>query len=160
VKDTTPNESFVTLPSVGADLDHFDPAYAKDPRFDQTIRVIAPGPLLPPKPRVLNRRADDTAYMSPEVLRSKLLQVGYRAQTVTQPTPCAVDGCNQLTIDTVCWECQVHIDARTEDARLRRERRRAAVAFWPATLTVIAVLGLLFYAASQAGVLLRTWGWL
>ena len=163
----TPNEAFVTLPShdaddpafygvvkkTGADLDHFDPKY-------MGVHVVLPGPLLTPEPRVLLRHADDVAFMSPEVLREKLRRVNYRSPTVTQPTECAVDGCPHLTIDTICWECQVHIDARVEDARLRLERRRANAAFWPALLMILALLALLFYAASQAGSTLRAWGWL
>lgn len=109
---------------------------------------------------VLLRRADDVAFMSPEVLREKLRQVNYRPPAVTQPSQCCVDGCPHLTIDTICWECQVHIDARVEDARLRLERRRANAAFWPALLMILALLALLFYAASQAGSTLRAWGWL
>lgn len=49
---------------------------------EETTRIILPGPLAEPVPRVLSRKAEDTAYMAPEVIRkrfaNRLREAGYQ----------------------------------------------------------------------------------
>lgn len=58
---------------------HTDGVHSDDTPTESMVatHIVAPGPLLPPTPIVLNRRADDTAYMSVETLAAKLAKVGH-----------------------------------------------------------------------------------
>lgn len=118
-----------------------------------TTRIVLPGPLLPPAPRVLQRQADDLAFCAPETLAAKLRAIGYREPIL--PRTCAVDGCVNLTHELICQDCEIELEALAQDEEDRKSRRKAAKAFWPALLLIVALLAVVFYCASQLGLWLR-----
>lgn len=126
MNNDTPTESMVSLPAHDA----------CDPGHDTTI-VVAPGPLLPPTARVLQRQADDLAFCAPENLAAKLRAIGYREPIL--PRTCAVDGCPNFTHDVICQDCEIEIEAL---AQQDEEDKRIARAFWPVARVVVAILAL------------------
>lgn len=120
-----------------------------------TTRIVLPGPLLPPAPRVLQRQADDLAFCAPETLAAKLRAIGYREPILPVPSLCAVDGCGQMTHTTICFDCATEIEWMAREEEDRKSRRKASAAFWPALILVLAMLAGLFFCASQLGAWLR-----
>lgn len=137
--DTTPNEAMVSLPHDACD----------------TTIVVAPGPMLDPTPIVLQRQANDLAFCAPENLAAKLRAIGYREPVLPVPSPCAIDGCDNVTHDTICRDCTEEIDFMQRQEADRRSRTKTAKAFWPALILVTALLAGLFYAASELGAWIR-----
>jgi hypothetical protein len=120
-----------------------------------STRIILPGPLADPVPRVMTRKADDLAFVSPELLREKLRAVGYREPILPVPSQCAVDNCPNVTHDVICFDCASEIEWMAREEEDRKSRAKAAKAFWPAFLMICALLAGLFYCATELGVWLR-----
>ena len=114
-----------------------------------TTRIVLPGPMLDPTPRVLQRQADDLAFCAPETLAAKLRAIGYREPIL--PRTCAVDGCINFTHELICQDCEIEIEALAQ----AEEDSKAGLAFWPALAVVVILLALIFAGCWKIGQMAR-----
>lgn len=134
--NATPTESMVALPPHDA---------CADPRLDDTVRIILPGPLLPP---VALR---DAAFMSPELLTEKL-----RALYKT-PHYCRSVGCENVVehCGDHCPRCVSEIEALRKD--YAEQGRKASRIGWGAILVIVTFVLVLFAVCAWLGQVLRGW---
>lgn len=133
MNDNTPTESLVSLPAHDA---------------------------CEPSARVLQRRADDLAYVAPEHLAEKLRAIGYYEPVLPPVERCLVDGCQNMTATGICGECSGAIEQDALDQLKPQKTKSPGTRFWPALIGIVSLLGCIWFTLPLLReALLAAWRW-